>query len=84
MKVLYVWIACFVLIPINWIQSIKYLSYVSMIANVAIVSALICIFVYDFEEMNDPEGDHEVRLINIPGFPYYFGVAVFIFEGKDA
>lgn len=55
-----------------------------MIANVAIVSALICIFVYDFEEMNDPEGDHEVRLINIPGFPYYFGVAVFIFEGKDA
>lgn len=48
MKSLYILIAAFVLIPICWLRSFKYLAYVSMASNVFLVFALFIIIGYCF------------------------------------
>jgi amino acid permease len=89
-KGVYVWICVFILIPINWIKEMKKLSYVSMIANVAIIFActkiplkflVMIIITYDMKEFEEGE-KKKISVLNLELLPFFFGVAVFNFEGN--
>ena len=80
---LYIFIAAFILIPICWLRSFKYLAYVSMASNVFLVFALFIIIGYCFSNHADnPEMSENLVYFNFTAIPLFFGVAVFDFEGN--
>ena len=82
-KGLYIFIAAFILIPICWLRSFKYLAYVSMASNVFLVFALFIIVIYCFNNHSDhPEMSENLNYMNFSAIPLFFGVAVFDFEGN--
>ena len=82
-KGLYIFIAAFILIPICWLRSFKYLAYVSMASNVFLVFALFIIVIYCFKNHGEhPELSENLNYFNFGAIPLFFGVAVFDFEGN--
>lgn len=80
---LYIFIAAFILIPICWLRSFKYLAYVSMASNVFLVFALFIIIGYCFSNhAENPEMSEDLVYFNFAAIPLFFGVAVFDFEGN--
>ena len=80
---LYIFIAAFILIPICWLRSFKYLAYVSMASNIFLVFALFIIVGYCFKNHSEnPEMSEDLTYLNISAIPLFFGVAVFDFEGN--
>ena len=83
MKGLYIMVAAFVLIPICWLRSFKYLAYVSMASNVFLVFALFIIIGYCIQNHNDnPELSNNLNYLDLTAVPLFFGIAVFDFEGN--
>lgn len=83
MKGLYILIAAFILIPICWLRSFKYLAYVSMASNVFLVFALFIIVAYCLQNANEhPELSNDLNYLDLTAVPLFFGIAVFDFEGN--
>lgn len=75
--------AAFILIPICWLRSFKYIAYVSMASNVFLCFALFIILGYCFENIKQhPELHENLNYFNFSALPLFFGVAVFDFEGN--
>ncbi len=60
----------------------KSISYISMIAMVSIIYAVIHIIVTDIGEILNPTLDKKLYLVNLAGIPYFYGIASFMFEGN--
>ena len=72
-----------ILIPLSFFQSMKSISYISMIAMVSIVYAMIHIIITDLLEIWSPtQADRTLYLFNLAGLPYFYGIASFMFEGN--
>lgn len=83
MKSYYIAIAAFILIPICWLRSFKYLAYVSMASNVFLIFALAVIVMYCFQNHEDhPELSKDLNYFDPTAIPLFFGIAVFDFEGN--
>merc|ERR1712048_584928 len=83
MKNGYIAMAAFLLIPICWLRSFKYLSYVSMASNVFLCVALFIIIGYCFKNHSEhPELSENLTYFSPGAIPLFFGVAVFDFEGN--
>jgi hypothetical protein len=48
----------------------------------SIIAALIYILVTDVQEITQPSYDKTYTWIRLSGFPYFFGIASFMFEGN--
>ena len=75
-------IAFFVTFCLSMFQSMKSISYISMVAMVSIFVALGYILVDDMVEMAHPRFDKNLQWIDFSGLPYFFGTAMFMFEGN--
>ena len=72
-----------ILIPLSFFQSMKSISYISMIAMVSIVYAMVHIIITDVIEIWSPSPlDKTLYLFNFSGLPYFYGIASFMFEGN--
>jgi hypothetical protein len=61
----------------------KSISYISMIAMVSIVYAMVHIIITDAIEIWSPTClDKTLYLFNFRGLPYFYGIASFMFEGN--
>ena len=82
-KGLYIFIAAFILVPICWLRSFKYLAYVSMASNIFLIFALFIIIGYCFKNHSEhPELSNDLNYFSPSAIPMFFGVAVFDFEGN--
>lgn len=82
-KSLYIAVAAFILIPICWLRSFKYIAYISMASNVFLCFALFIILGYCFQNQKEhPELHENLTYFNFGAIPLFFGVAVFDFEGN--
>ena len=71
------------MIPICWLKTFSFISYISFFANISIIFALIVIMSYGEKEfVEQPELHENIRLIKISQLPLFFGIAVFNFEGN--
>lgn len=69
--------------PICWLKTFKFISYISFFANISIIFALFVIVAYSEKEyVAQPELHKQIRYLNISQLPIFFGVAVFNFEGN--
>jgi len=75
-------LAFLILSPLSLIQSMKNISYISLTAMFSIGLALIYIVCTDIQEINNPTFDKNLIWMNIEGIPYFFGIAMFMFEGN--
>lgn len=84
LKNFYAFLFALVLVPICWLRTFKYLSFVSLIGNVSIIIALAVIFYYADQEIKYHPENHEDGLIlfRASRLPLFFGVVVFNFEGN--
>jgi len=71
-----------ILSPLSLIQSMKNISYISLTAMISIGIALCYIVSTDIQEINNPTFDKNLIWMNIEGIPYFFGIAMFMFEGN--
>jgi hypothetical protein len=60
----------------------KSISYISMIAMISIIYAMLHILVTDFFEIMYPTRDRTLLFSNMAGIPYFYGIASFMFEGN--
>ena len=75
--------SCIILIPISWLKTLNFISYISLFANISIIFALIVIMRYSGKEyVEEPELHENIRYMNVSHLPLFFGVAVFNFEGN--
>jgi len=82
-KSAYIAIAAFVLIPICWLRSFKYIAYVSVLASAFLVIALIIIVKYSLSNISEhPEMHDDLVMFDLGMVPLFFGIAVFDFEGN--
>ena len=58
------------------------LSYISAIATASIICSLFYIIATDVSEIQYNHVDKSLNLIDIFGIPYFFGIALFMFEGN--
>ncbi len=58
------------------------ISYISIIAMISIIYALLHVIVTDIFEIFEPSKDRTLVISNISGFPYFYGIASFMFEGN--
>jgi hypothetical protein len=65
-----------------YFESMKRLSYLSIIALVSIAAALLFIIFTDFQVILSNETPMALSYINLSGIPYFFGTALFMFEGN--
>ena len=80
---MYIFLAAMVITPICWLNTFKFISYVSLFANISIIFALLVIMFYDEREyVSEPQNHENIRYFNVTNLPLFFGVAVFNFEGN--
>jgi len=83
MKGLYIMVAALVLVPICWLRSLSNLAYVSMASNIFLIFAMIVIVGYCFQNHAEhPELSENLTYFDLSGVPFFFGIAVFDFEGN--
>ena len=83
MKSFYIGIVTFVMIPICWLRSFKYLAYVSMASNIFLFFALAVIMGYCIQNHEDhPQLSKNLNYFDFSAIPLFFGIAVFDFEGN--
>ena len=71
------------LLPLCWLRTFGFISYVSLFANISIIFALIVIVSYGEKEyVEEPELHKDLTYLNIANMPMFFGIAVFNFEGN--
>ena len=58
------------------------ISYISMIAMISIIYALLHVIVTDIYEIFEPTKERTLLISNIAGLPYFYGIASFMFEGN--
>lgn len=49
---------------------------------ISIVVALLYVLLVDFHEINYPTFEKEHKWVDFSGLPYFFGTALFMFEGN--
>ncbi|XP_050303547.1 proton-coupled amino acid transporter-like protein CG1139 isoform X2 [Anthonomus grandis grandis] len=67
------------LIPINLIRNLKFISPLSMIANILVASSIGITFYYIFSDL--PPLDSQPFVVSITKLPVFFGTAIFALEG---
>ena len=83
LKNYYIAISAFIVIPICWLRSYKYLSYFTLASNVILVLCLCIIMKYCIQNhFENPEVSNDLNYFIPENFPLFFGVAVFILEGN--
>ena len=71
------------LVPVCWLRTFKFISYISFFGNISIVFALIVIMSYgESSYVHEPELHKDIRYLDISQIPLFFGIAVFNFEGN--
>ena len=65
-----------------WLPSVRHLAYPALLANITIFFALGIILYQDDVEIEEHHGNRVIVLFNLFGLPYFFGIAVFDFEGN--
>lgn len=79
----YIMVGAFIVMPICWLKTFKYIAYVSFFSNISIIFALGVIMAYGERSYVDkPDLHKEIRYIDVSQLPLFFGVAVFNFEGN--
>lgn len=79
----YIIVSCIILVPICWLKTFSFISYISLFANISIIFALIVIMSYGEKEyVEQPELHENIRYIQVTQLPLFFGIAVFNFEGN--
>ena len=58
------------------------MSYISVTAICSISIALTYVMLTDLQEINYPTFDKSLSYMSISGLPYFFGIAMFMFEGN--
>lgn len=58
------------------------ISFISLAAMISIFLALIYIVINDAMTFSQVENKEPLQLVNWTGVPYYFGTAMFMFEGN--
>ena len=82
-KNLYILITALVLIPICWLRSYKYLSYVSVGSCIFFIFAVFVIIYYCLKNKSEhPELSENLNYLDLSAVPLFFGIAVFNFEGN--
>ena len=77
------WFTMAALIPLTcYFESMKQLSFLSLTALASIVCALAYIMATDVAEIVEPTMVTELSFSNVLGIPYFFGIALFMFEGN--
>eukprot|EP00347_Sterkiella_histriomuscorum_P009779 403339927 len=71
-----------ILAPLSTFESMKQVSYISITAIISISIALCYIILTDISEINYPSFDKTLNYVNLSGIPYFFGIAMFMFEGN--
>ena len=82
MKALYIFLAFFVVLPIVWLPSVRHLAYPALLANISIFFALFIILFQDEVEIAHHHSNKRIIMFNFLELPYFFGIAVFDFEGN--
>lgn len=67
------------LIPMNLIRNLKYLSPFSMVANILVASGMGITFYYIFSDL--PSVSTVPAIVSIEKWPMFFGTAIFALEG---
>ena len=80
LKWLYIVCAFLVVLPIVWLPSVKHLAYPALLANFTIFFALAIIIYQDEKEIQSHH--RKIVLFDVFGLPFFFGIAVFDFEGN--
>lgn len=76
-------VALVILCPISVFESMKSISYISMTAMLSILVALIYVMLHDIQEIAHPTLlEKETKLVDFSGLPFFFGTALFMFEGN--
>lgn len=77
------WVTMALLVPLSaYFESMKELSYLSITALSSIVCALFYIMGTDLAIIMNPTTDLSLSYSNVAGLPYFFGIALFMFEGN--
>lgn len=71
----------FLLVPLSFLESMKAMSYISILAMVFITIGLSYVLITDCIEIANPSFEKTYIWWNPAGIPYFFGVANFMFEG---
>ena len=71
-----------ILILVYLCESMETLSYVSMFAMAALITGLLLVLFAATENLTDPIYDKTVNLWDPAGVVFFFGTAVFAFEGN--
>lgn len=75
-------LAFIILTPLSMFESMRHISYISLTAIVSIGIALIYILISDVDEINNPDYDKTLKWMDLSQIPYFFGIAMFMFEGN--
>lgn len=70
------------LAPLCVFESMKNVSYISITAIVSIGLAIAYIIGTSIEQINEPKYGRELKLCDFSRIPYFFGIAMFMFEGN--
>ena len=77
----FIMIAALLLVPLQWLKSLKKLAFTSLIADVVIVFGLLVIYSYGFMEMASPTVINgttaTTKAAKFATFPMFFGLAVY-------
>jgi amino acid permease len=57
-------------------------SKISLVAMISIVTAILYIIMSDIDEILNPSLDKTLTFWDFSGFPYFYGIASFMFEGN--
>jgi hypothetical protein len=71
-----------ILAPLSLFEGMKNVSYISIIAMISIAIALAYIVFSSISEIHNPEFDKTLNWMRFEGTPYFFGIAMFMFEGN--
>jgi uncharacterized membrane protein len=76
--------ALLILVPLSVIESMRSISYISLISVSSIVITLVYIFVDNIYQLSETyiEKDIVVKWADLSMVPYFFGTAMQMFEGS--
>ena len=81
-RVMLYWTAFLILGPLSTYESLKHISYISITALISIFSALVYVIINDIYEIQHPPEGIQLTWFRLEGIPFYFGTALFMFEGN--